>query len=132
MQAPLGRAVIGGLVMSTVATLLILPPLFALIVGRRVPRSPSIYPDDPESRHYDPDVFAEPSAPAPAAGRDEGAAHDGVDETLAPLGFPPNDPGAAPRDGVPPPPHTRDNGPVPDGGHAPPRPPSSPPLPGGQ
>jgi multidrug efflux pump subunit AcrB len=57
MQAPLGRAVIGGLLMSTVATLLILPAIFAMVVGRRVPRSPSIYPDDPESAHYDPLVF---------------------------------------------------------------------------
>ncbi len=34
MQAPLGRAVIGGLVMSTVATLLILPAIFAIVIGR--------------------------------------------------------------------------------------------------
>jgi hypothetical protein len=58
MQAPLGRAVIGGLVMSTFATLLVVPSIFALVTGRRVPRSPSIYPDDPESAHYDPLVFA--------------------------------------------------------------------------
>ena len=50
MQAPLGRAVIGGLVMSTFATLLVLPSIFALVIGRKVARSPSIYPDDPESR----------------------------------------------------------------------------------
>jgi predicted RND superfamily exporter protein len=54
MQAPLGRAVIGGLVMSTFATLLIVPSIFALVIGRSVARSPSIYPDDPESPHYDP------------------------------------------------------------------------------
>jgi hypothetical protein len=57
MQAPLGRAVIGGLVMSTFATLLILPSIFAMVVGKRVAASPSIYPDDPESKHYDPRVF---------------------------------------------------------------------------
>ena len=57
MQAPLGRAVIGGLVMSTFATLLVLPSIFALVIGKRRPASPSIYPDDPESKHYDPDVF---------------------------------------------------------------------------
>ena len=34
MQAPLGRAVIGGLVMSTVATLLVVPSIFALVIGR--------------------------------------------------------------------------------------------------
>jgi hypothetical protein len=54
MQAPLGRAVIGGLVMSTFATLLVVPSIFALVIGRRVARSPSVYPDDPDSAHYDP------------------------------------------------------------------------------
>jgi predicted RND superfamily exporter protein len=58
MQAPLGRAVIGGLLMSTVATLLVIPSIFALVIGRRVARSPSIYPDDRESRHYDPDAYS--------------------------------------------------------------------------
>src|SRR4029077_2723528 len=50
MQAPLGRAVIGGLLMSTVATLLVLPSIFAMVVGRQTAKSPSIYPDDPESK----------------------------------------------------------------------------------
>jgi multidrug efflux pump subunit AcrB len=59
MQAPLGLAVIGGLVMSTFATLLVLPSIFAVVIGKRVSRSPSVYPDDPESAHYDPDVFTE-------------------------------------------------------------------------
>ena len=58
MQAPLGRAVIGGLVMSTLATLLVVPSIFAVVIGRKVARSPSIYPDDPESPHYDPQGFA--------------------------------------------------------------------------
>jgi len=58
MQAPLGLAVIGGLVMSTFATLLVVPSIFAVVMGRSIPRSPSIYPDDPESLHYDPLVFA--------------------------------------------------------------------------
>jgi multidrug efflux pump subunit AcrB len=57
MQAPLGLAVIGGLVMSTFATLLVLPSVFALVIGRKVALSPSIYPDDPESKYYDPRVF---------------------------------------------------------------------------
>jgi predicted RND superfamily exporter protein len=56
MQAPLGRAVIGGLVMSTFATLLVLPSIFAVVIGRKVHHSPSIYPGDPESEHYDPSV----------------------------------------------------------------------------
>jgi predicted RND superfamily exporter protein len=58
MQAPLGRAVIGGLVMSTFATLLVVPSVFALVIGKKTYRSPSIYPDDRESRYYDPNVFA--------------------------------------------------------------------------
>jgi hypothetical protein len=45
--------------MSTFATLLVLPSIFAVVIGGRVARSPSIYPDDPESSHYDPNVFAE-------------------------------------------------------------------------
>ena len=35
MQAPLGRAVIGGLVMSTFATLLVVPSIFAVVIGRK-------------------------------------------------------------------------------------------------
>ena len=58
-QAPLGLAAIGGLVMSTFATLLVLPSVFAVVIGRSVFRSPSIYPDDRESVHYDPMVFAD-------------------------------------------------------------------------
>jgi len=57
MQAPLGQAVIGGLVMSTFATLLVVPSIFAIVIGKLKPVSPSIYPDDPESKHYDPTVF---------------------------------------------------------------------------
>ncbi len=55
MEAPLGRAVIGGLVMSTFATLLVLPSIFALVIGRNEPRSPSLYPGNEASAHYDPD-----------------------------------------------------------------------------
>jgi multidrug efflux pump subunit AcrB len=55
MQAPLGRAVIGGLVVSTFVTLFIVPSVFALLMGRNTPRSPSLHPDDPDSAHYDPD-----------------------------------------------------------------------------
>jgi multidrug efflux pump subunit AcrB len=58
MQAPLGLAVIGGLVMSTFATLLVLPSIFAMVIGRSVARSPSLYPDDPDSVHYDPLAYA--------------------------------------------------------------------------
>ncbi len=54
MQAPLGRAVVGGLVCSTFATLLVAPAIFVVVMGRASPRSLSVYPDDPESVHYDP------------------------------------------------------------------------------
>jgi multidrug efflux pump subunit AcrB len=50
--APLGRAVIGGLVASTVATLLVLPALFALVQRRAGVVSPSLDPDDVASRHH--------------------------------------------------------------------------------
>ena len=53
MTAPLGRAVIGGLLVSTFATLMIMPPLFALLIGNKNKVSPSVDPDDPASRHYD-------------------------------------------------------------------------------
>jgi hypothetical protein len=72
MQAPLGRAVIGGLLMSTFATLLVLPSIFALVIGRRVPKSPSIYPDDPTSAHFDPAVFVD----EPAESEHAEAAHE--------------------------------------------------------
>jgi multidrug efflux pump subunit AcrB len=55
LQAPLGRAVIGGLVLSTFVTLFIVPSVFALLMGQRAARSPSLQPDDPASAHYDPD-----------------------------------------------------------------------------
>ena len=53
MEAPLGRAVIGGLIMSTFATLLILPSIFAVVIGKQEAYSPSLYPGNPQSAHYD-------------------------------------------------------------------------------
>jgi multidrug efflux pump subunit AcrB len=53
-NAPLGRAVIGGMVFATFATLLVLPAVFSLLLGRSSNRSPSLDPDDPASAHYDP------------------------------------------------------------------------------
>jgi len=47
--APLGRAVIGGLLFATVATLLILPLVFSLVQQRAGVASPSLDPDDPAS-----------------------------------------------------------------------------------
>jgi len=50
--APLGIAVIGGLVAATVATLLVLPAVFAVVQGGSTSRSASLHPDDPESGHF--------------------------------------------------------------------------------
>jgi len=47
--APLGRAVIGGLLAATLATLLVLPTVFALVQHRASLVSPSLDPDDPNS-----------------------------------------------------------------------------------
>ena len=47
--APLGRAVIGGLLFATAATLLILPLVFSLVQHRAGVGSPSLDPDDPAS-----------------------------------------------------------------------------------
>ena len=52
-MAPLGRAVVGGLGVATVATLTILPVFFGLLAGKRS-RSVSLDPDDPESPLYSP------------------------------------------------------------------------------
>jgi multidrug efflux pump subunit AcrB len=51
--APLGRAVIGGLILGTFATLTILPSIYAVLQGRAALASPSLNPDDPASRYYD-------------------------------------------------------------------------------
>jgi multidrug efflux pump subunit AcrB len=50
--APLGRAVVGGLALATLATLFILPPFFAILAGRNR-TSPSLDPDDPTSSHFE-------------------------------------------------------------------------------
>jgi multidrug efflux pump subunit AcrB len=52
--APLGRAVIGGLIASTVATLTLLPAVFALALGGSSTASVSLSPTDPESPYYVP------------------------------------------------------------------------------
>ncbi len=55
MEAPLGRAVVGGLIVSTFTTLLILPAVFAILMGGSKHQSPSLHPDDPDGKHHDPD-----------------------------------------------------------------------------
>jgi multidrug efflux pump subunit AcrB len=47
--APLGRAVIGGLLVATAATLVVLPSVYSLVQQSAAPGSPSLDPDDPES-----------------------------------------------------------------------------------
>jgi multidrug efflux pump subunit AcrB len=53
-NAPLGRAVIGGMALATFATLLVLPAVFTLLLGRSSNHSPSLDADDPASTYYDP------------------------------------------------------------------------------
>jgi multidrug efflux pump subunit AcrB len=52
-SAPLARAVIGGLLLSTVATLTVLPSLYTILQRRGPAGSPSLNPLDPESRYHD-------------------------------------------------------------------------------
>ena len=52
-SAPLGRAVIGGLIISTFATLTILPSIYAILQRRASVTSASLNPLDPASRYYD-------------------------------------------------------------------------------
>jgi len=60
--APLGRAVIGGLFASTLATLLVLPSVFAVVMGGVGRESASVNPFDPESRHFVREARDEPLA----------------------------------------------------------------------
>ncbi len=98
MQAPLGRAVIGGLLMSTFATLLIVPSIFAVVVGRREARSPSIHPDDPASAHYHAPAAISGSTSAeegdPAADRPV-SSHPQADAGGPAPGFAPSSPGGS-------------------------------------
>ena len=52
-SAPLGRAVMGGLLFATFATLTILPSIYAILQGGASLTSPSLNPADPTSRYYD-------------------------------------------------------------------------------
>ncbi|HKX00526.1 MAG TPA: efflux RND transporter permease subunit [Bryobacteraceae bacterium] len=51
--APLGRAVIGGLAVATIATLTVLPAVYAILQKRAGAGSISLDPDDPASRYYE-------------------------------------------------------------------------------
>jgi len=52
--APLGRAVIGGLVAATLATLFVLPTIFGIAQRNASTQSGSLDPEDPESRYFTP------------------------------------------------------------------------------
>jgi len=54
--APLGRAVIGGLAAGTLTTLLVLPAVFALVMGGAGRASASLDPFDPASPHHVPNA----------------------------------------------------------------------------
>jgi multidrug efflux pump subunit AcrB len=51
VTAPLGRAVIGGLLAAMVANLTVLPLVFSIVQQRAATASLSLDPDDPESRY---------------------------------------------------------------------------------
>jgi multidrug efflux pump subunit AcrB len=51
VTAPLGRAVIGGLLAATITNLAVLPFVFSIVQQRAGTASPSLDPDDPESRY---------------------------------------------------------------------------------
>jgi multidrug efflux pump subunit AcrB len=51
--APLGRAVIGGLIGATCATLIVLPAIFATLQSRHARISASLDPDDPNSPYFE-------------------------------------------------------------------------------
>jgi multidrug efflux pump subunit AcrB len=57
-SAPLGRAVIGGLIGATLATLLILPALFSIVQRETTRKTASLDPGDPAS------PYARPAQPA--------------------------------------------------------------------
>jgi multidrug efflux pump subunit AcrB len=51
-SAPLARAVIGGLIFSTVTTLTVLPGIYSLLQAKASTTSNSLNPEDPSSRYY--------------------------------------------------------------------------------
>lgn len=57
--APLGRAVLGGLLFATPATLLLLPATFTLLMAGASRQSVSLSPTDPNSRHFSPELASE-------------------------------------------------------------------------
>ena len=68
-SAPLARAVIGGLVAATLATLAVLPTVFAIVQSRAPRRSASLDPFDPASEQYVPGAGGPDEAAASGDGR---------------------------------------------------------------
>jgi multidrug efflux pump subunit AcrB len=90
--APLARAVIGGLAAATLATLVVLPTVFALVQGRASRESASLDPDDPGSPHYhEEEESQEPAAPS-ADGEPEAAPLPGQERGPAAPATPGSDP----------------------------------------
>lgn len=56
--SPLGRAVIGGLIASTVVAIVILPLVFTWVQGKASTKSVSLDPEDKDSIHYIPTLYA--------------------------------------------------------------------------
>ncbi|WP_035348053.1 efflux RND transporter permease subunit [Edaphobacter aggregans] len=52
-SAPLGRAVVGGLLFSTITTLTVLPAIYAALQSKASMESNSLNPEDPTSRYYE-------------------------------------------------------------------------------
>ncbi len=52
--APLGRAVMGGLLAATASTLFVLPAVFAMLQNQQSTQSVSLHPLDPDSARYVP------------------------------------------------------------------------------
>jgi hypothetical protein len=67
-SAPLGRAVVGGLLGATCATLIILPAILATLQSQHARVSASLDPDDPDSPYFE-------SEPRPATVSDRADGH---------------------------------------------------------
>jgi predicted RND superfamily exporter protein len=87
--APLARAVIGGLVAATIATLTVLPTVFALVQGKTGRESASLDPDDPASPHYhEAEDESRTSAEEPTARQTAQAAGNGEPQVIVPQARP--------------------------------------------
>lgn len=51
--APLGIAVIGGVIFSTISTLIFLPAIYTRMMSKKAYHSPSLHPEDKDSRYYE-------------------------------------------------------------------------------